>query len=300
MGYLFLTISVFCGTVKGFCGKKTSGFVNTYADAMKTNIIRMILCMLIGLIMIAFQNNIAMLKINSNVLFISALSGLSTSVFVVSWIVSVKKGAYMMLDVFLMLGVLVTICLSAAFFKESVKPVQWLGFALLTLSVIIMCSYNNSVKEKITFSSFVLLIIAGVSNGLTDFSQKLFVNSAPDCSKAVFNFYTYVFSVVTLFVFCIIFKLKNKNDAGADAAALKIKTIFGYVFVMSVCLFLNSYFKTLAAAHLTAAQLYPLCQGTSLALSAVMSALFFKERLTAKCVLGIVLAFFSLLIINLL
>ena len=249
--------------------------------------------------MIAFQNNIAMLKINSNVLFISALSGLSTSVFVVSWIVSVKKGAYMMLDVFLMLGVLVTICLSAAIFKESVKPVQWLGFALLTLSVIIMCSYNNSVKEKITLSSFVLLLIAGVSSGLTDFSQKLFVNSAPDCSKAVFNFYTYVFSAVTLFVFCIIFKLKNKNGAEPDAP-LKVKTIFGYVFVMSVCLFLNSYFKTLAAAHLTAAQLYPLCQGTSLALSAVMSALFFKERLTAKCVLGIVLAFFSLLIINLL
>ena len=37
---------------------------------------------------------------------ISAFSGVTTSVFVVCWLISVEKGAYMMLDVFLMSAVL--------------------------------------------------------------------------------------------------------------------------------------------------------------------------------------------------
>ena len=40
-------------------------------------------------------------------ILISALSGISTAIFVVSWLISVKKSAYMMLDIFLTLGTLV-------------------------------------------------------------------------------------------------------------------------------------------------------------------------------------------------
>ena len=69
---------------------------------------------------------------------------------------------------------------------------------------------------------------------------------------------------------------------------------------MSVCLFLNSYFKTMAAGILPSAILYPLSQGASLILSSFMSMLFFKEKLTAKCITGIALSFAGLLIINLL
>lgn len=69
---------------------------------------------------------------------------------------------------------------------------------------------------------------------------------------------------------------------------------------MSVCLFLNSYFKTLASGHLGAVLLYPLNQGCALILSAVMAAVLFKEKLTAKAVIGILTAFVGLLIINLL
>ena len=69
---------------------------------------------------------------------------------------------------------------------------------------------------------------------------------------------------------------------------------------MAVCLFLNSYFKTLAAARLDSAVLYPLNQGLALMLSMIMAAVFFKEKITPRCVIGLCLAFGGLLIINLL
>jgi len=44
--------------------------------------------------------------------------------------------------------------------------------------------------------------------------------------------------------------------------------------------------------------LYPLLQGLSLVLAVVMSAIFFKERITKTCILGIFIAFVALLTIN--
>ena len=76
--------------------------------------------------------------------------------------------------------------------------------------------------------------------------------------------------------------------------------IFLYILIMSVCLFLYSYFKTLAARYLSSAQLYPLSQSGSLILSTMMSAALFHERLNIKCVVGIALSFVALIVINVL
>ena len=52
MGYLFLLIALLAGVTKGYCGKKTSGYTNSLRDATLANIIRMMLCILIGFILI--------------------------------------------------------------------------------------------------------------------------------------------------------------------------------------------------------------------------------------------------------
>ena len=73
-----------------------------------------------------------------------------------------------------------------------------------------------------------------------------------------------------------------------------------YITVMATCLFLNSYFKTMAAITEPSAVLYPCTQGIALVLSTLMSAVFFKEKLTVKCVLGVIITLIGLLIINVL
>lgn len=298
MGYLFLAISLLSGVTKGYCGKKTSGYVSGYQEAMLTNTIRMIICIVIGLVMIFLGGEIGMIRPNAYLLAVSALSGISTSVFVVCWLIAVQRGAYMMLDVFLMLGVLVPLFMGRFLFRETVSVKQWIGIGILLVAVYIMCSYNNSIKSKMTVSSLLILIVCGVANGLTDFSQKLFVKTNVGVSTAVFNFYTYLFSALTLSVFYGIARRKRKD--GHEEETFHIRKIFGYVMVMSICLFLNSYFKTLAAGYLDSATLYPLSQGASLILSSVMAATLFRERLNAKGIIGIVVAFAGLIVLNVL
>lgn len=298
MGYLFLALALLAGSTKGYCGKKTSGFVREYKDAMFTNFVRMVLCILISFLLLALSGRLSLLAVDLNVILITLLSGVTTSVFVVAWLLAVRRGAYMMLDVFLMLGVIVPLLLSEFLFDEKIRLNQWAGLLVLLVAVVIMCSYNNQIKEKMSLKSLGLLVLCGIANGLTDFSQKLYVKTVADSSAAVFNFYTYIFSALVLLVFYLGAKVTDKTGSSSETDVLR--RVGGYVAVMSVCLFLNSYFKTMAAGILPSAILYPLSQGASLILSSFMSMLFFKEKLTAKCITGIALSFAGLLIINLL
>lgn len=295
MGYLFLVVALFAGLTKGYCGKKTSGYVSGYKDAMFANTIRMFMCILIGFCMILASGGVSLLKINTETLLVSLLSGVANSAFLVLWLVTVKRGAYMMLDVFSTAGVLIPMIGCAVFFNEKISLNQIVGFVILVFAVYIMCSYNVSLNGKMTATSFVLLVACGVSNGLLDFSQKLFNQVSKDVPISVFNFYTYLFSAIILGVCYFVFKSKSE-----DKTPTRIKPIFGYIAVMAICLFLHSYFKTLAGGLIPAAKLYPLFQGMTLVASTFMSAIFFKEKITVRCVVGIIFVFVALITINVL
>ena len=295
MGYFFLLIALLLGWVKGFFGKKASEYTHGFSDAIFANIVRMLVCTTIGGIIILAADGPEALLPSVKLLLFSALSGISTAMFVVMWLVCIKRSAYMMLDIFLMLGGLIPLIVSSIFFDENIKPTQWFGFCVLVIAVILMCAYNNSIKAKITLPTFLLLVVCGIANGIADSSQKLFIKNIPDGSAAAFNLYTYVFAAIIL---TISYAVVRKPATAPKV--LNLKKISGYILIMGICLFANSYFKTLAAGYLSAVLLYPLNQGCALILSAVMSASLFKEKLTPKAVIGIIAAFAGLLIINLL
>ena len=134
MGYIFLLISLFAGTLKGYCGKKTSNYTSSFGNAVFANTIRMLLCILIGFVLILATEDLRILIPSRTLLLVSALSGVSSAVFVVAWLICVKKSAYMMLDIFLMLGVLIPLTASDIFFSESIKLTQWVGIGVLFLA----------------------------------------------------------------------------------------------------------------------------------------------------------------------
>ena len=70
------------------------------------------------------------------------------------------------------------------------------------------------------------------------------------------------------------------------------------ILIMSVCLFINSYFKAMANDYLTPTQVYPIYQAGGLIFSALMAAFFFKEKITLRCAIGLVLAFIAILLLK--
>ena len=294
MGYLFLSVALVCGAIKGFCGKKMSSYAENLHSAALINLVRMTVCVLISLCVVILSGNIGSLKASGSLIAISALAGVSTAAFIVTWLLSVRNSAYMMLDVFLMLGTLVPIISGRILFAEVIGIRKIIGLTVLVAAVIIMCSYNNSVKAKFTPSSFILLVLCGISNGVTDLSQKIATKTTESLSVDIFNFYTYIFAALTLLLTLVFIPKKEKTDTEGGT----LKPIV-YVLIMAGALTANSYFKTQAAFYLYSAELYPLNQGGSLILSTFMATVFFKEKLKVSAVIGVVLAFVALMIINL-
>lgn len=295
MGYLFLSFALICGAVKGFCGKKISGYAENIKSAVFLNLIRMLLCIVFGFVIIVFSADIACFSFDINIILISAMSGIGTAFFVVSWLLAVSKSTYMMLDVFLMLGTLVPIVTGYLIYSEPVGMRQIIGFALLLMAVLTMCSYNNTVKEKLSLGSVFLLICCGLMNGIASASQKVYVNTFPETPISIFNLYTYVFASIVLFLFFVFTSGKEHIKFNDDGS----KKTYVFICIMAVALSLHSYFSTMAASYLDSVRLYPLSQGASLIISTLMASILFKEKLTFKAIIGIVSSFIALLIINL-
>lgn len=294
MGYLFLSFALICGAVKGFCGKKISGYAENIKSAVFLNLIRMLLCIVFGFVIIVFSADIACFSFDINIILISAMSGIGTAFFVVSWLLAVRKSAYMMLDVFLMLGTLIPIVTGYLIYSEPVGMRQIIGFALLLMAVLTMCSYNNTVKEKLSLGSVFLLICCGLMNGIASASQKVYVNTFPETPISIFNLYTYVFASIVLFLFFVFTSGKEHIKFNDDGS----KKTYVFICIMAVALSLHSYFSTMAASCLDSVRLYPLSQGASLIISTLMASILFKEKLTFKAIIGIVSSFIALLIIN--
>ncbi len=85
---------------------------------------------------------------------------------------------------------------------------------------------------------------------------------------------------------------------GQKDKRLPWRRVVGYIVAMSICLFLYTYFKTLAAEKIPATQIYPLFQGGSLLLSTVMSMLIFGEKPNGQCIMGCLLCLAGLLVVN--
>lgn len=293
MSYLFLTIALLSGATKGYFGKKTSGLITNTHDSVYISTIRFIICVVISLVICLFDGG---LSLAPSGLLICGLSGISQALFVCMWLLAVHSGAYMMVEVFLTVGIIIPTVLCNIFFKESISVYQWCGFAVLIAAAYIMCTYNNSIKSKISVKSYLVLLICGIANGFVDFAQKLFVKTQTEYTISVFNLYTYTFAALLLALIFIFEKGFFKKTLSTNC---NIKSFGIYVFAMAVCLFLYSYFKTLAGKSIPAIIMYPVCQGVSMILSALMANFIFKERINKQGIMGMLLAFISLMIITL-
>jgi drug/metabolite transporter (DMT)-like permease len=299
MGYIFLSIALLTNTIKGYCGKQMSRFSAKLGDTLLICFFRMLMCIGTSAVILAVSGGFFGLEITPKLIGYAAFSGISTAILVAAWLFAANSSGYMMLEVFQMLGVGVTILLSFVIFGEEITARDVIGFAVVVFAAYLM---HAGTKIKPTLKTLAVVILCGLANGMTDFSQKAFTYSGLDTTTAQFQFCSYFFAAATLIVLFSAMNIGKKKDetdpTSGDAVAILKKT-WVYVLIMAVCLYGNAYFKTEAATLLSAAKLYPMSQGGTMALGTLMSAFVFKEKLTLKAYASIAITFIGLLIINL-
>lgn len=292
MGYISVFLALLAGTTKGFFGKRISVKTSTQRKSVFVNAVRMVLCVLISFIVLIPEMLRGGIYLDASAWLYGSLSGIMLSLFLVTWLLAVRRGAFMLISVTQMFGVIVTLVCAFLVFRTPILPRQILGVLILVIAVVIMGSYSTSLKGKLSVGTVLLLLLCGVSSGLYDFSLKLFTHGS-GASISTLNLISYAASA---FVLALVLLLPTHEER-FDAKKLLGATLLP-LLIMSVCLFLNSYFKALANNYLTPAQVYPIYQAGGLIFSAAMSAIFFKERITPRCVVGLVLAFIAILFLK--
>lgn len=296
MGYIFLAIALLTNNIKGYCGKQMSRYSAKLNDTLLICFFRMLMCIGTSAIILAVTGGFFGLEITSKLIGYAAFSGISTAILVAAWLFAANSSGYMMLEVFQMLGVGVTIFMSFVFYREEITVRDLIGFCVLVFAAYLM---HAGTKVKPTLKTLAVVILCGLANGMTDFSQKAFIYSGLDTTTAQFQLCSYIFAAATLIVLYTAMTAGKKPEDNDGGAVAILKKTWYFVLIMAVCLYGNSFFKTEAANYLSAAKLYTLSQGGTMTIGTLMSAFIFKEKLTLKSYVSIAITFIGLLIINL-
>lgn len=307
MGYLYVALALLSGGIKAFCGKKISGKTPTIKNAILTNFIRMLFCIAFGFLFVLVIDGVGALKMDKMAILLALGGSLATCVFLVSWLLAMRKNAYMTVEAFVLASMLVPVLLKLAFYGEQVGAFQWIGLAILLFSVVLMSIYNNQTKGKLTAVGLLLLLVVCLGNGLNSFTQNIFKTEFSSFSAAAFNFYVYVFSAALLGVTFLCIKEKPSEETEGQVCdeleekePLFDKVKLLYIAIMAIFLFCNSYFITLANGYLPAVKLNPLLNVSALFVGLFISVVFFKEKLKTISVIGISLMIVGVLFINVL
>lgn len=285
---LYLILAVIAGASKGFCGKKISGYVNSISDSIVMNIIRMFICCLIGVIFAAVQR--ASFAVSGKELAIYIFSGVSMAAFLISWLIAVKSGAYMLINAFTTASFTVTMVFGFMVFRERISVKQIISMFFIIAAIMFLMKYSSKIKAKITVKDFMLLMVVLISSGFTNVAQKMFTAWIPGGNKVIFNFYTFL---ITLAALCISMPIISSN---APKANFNYKKVVPYIAVMAVMLFANSYFLTAATTVMSSVILFPLNHVLSLTAATLMAAIFFKEKITRTSAAGIICTVISILL----
>lgn len=314
MAYVFVSLSLIFLTVKGYLGKKTSTCVSNSGDAVLFSLVRMLLCIIIGLVPVAFDNAWSFLALDGGMAAICLLVGAANAVYISSWILAVQDNAMVTVDVMLTIGSIIPAVLCHILDWERLRMPKVLGFLIVILATVILAGGSKKVRKKKSFWVILLPILSAVGEGMVSFSQQLYKQyySSSDAlagkmyPMSIYHFYTYVIASLFLLVFFVVYrqvsvsKMKAAGTYEHVSCLAPLKKTFWFIAMMAVCMFVAAYFQTEATSNhgMSSQVMYPLIKAGSLVLNAFMAQFAFGEKITRRRVLGVLIALVGIIVMN--
>lgn len=181
------------------------------------------------------------------------------------------------------MGIVIPMILSLILWREMPALLQWIGILMSMVAIGIINIKPNDFKGAQIKTSLLMFFIIG---GLGDFFNKLFeVNVGAR--------YTDLFLVVVFAtaLFASLYNtIKHKNIT---------KQSIVYGVAVGIPNMLTAFFLINALSMMNATVVFPLYSGGAIMLSMVWSMIAFNEKLKRKDIVGIVMIFMALILINL-
>ena len=291
--YIFLIIILLLRVPQNFSSKKTSGLVTNSQSYFLYGTYSYTLAGLIAFVMLLFDG---MSGFSLSAVGISALGAVSLAVSLFCSIEALKSGVMVLAAMASSAGLLLP-CIAGIFmFNEPMKPMQFIGIALLIFSGWLLIGYSKEQTGSFTPRTLLLLIGSMLSNGSVMLAQKMFSKYLPDTSVSIFSFLTFGLIGIGMFIGLVPSLLSQSGRAKIAAVP---KPVFLYGTISSIILLAINQLATLAGRNVPSAIMFPINDGGATIITAITAAIFFKEKLTVRSVCGLILGIGSLIVINL-
>lgn len=289
----FFIIILLLRVPQNFSSKKTSGLVTNSQSYFLYGTYSYTLAGLIAFVMLLFDG---MSGFSLPAVGISALGAVSLAVSLFCSIEALKSGVMVLAAMAGSAGLLLP-CIAGIFmFNEPMKPMQFIGIALLIFSGWLLIGYSKEQTGSFTPRTLLLLIGSMLSNGSVMLAQKMFSKYLPDTSVSIFSFLTFGLIGIGMFIGLVPSLLSQSGRAKIAAVP---KPVFLYGTISSIILLAINQLATLAGRNVPSAIMFPINDGGATIITAITAAIFFKEKLTVRSVCGLILGIGSLIVINL-
>lgn len=190
-------------------------------------------------------------------------------------------------------GLIVPCILGALFLNEPMSPVQAVFIAVLLLSTVLLMKSSHDLFGSLTPKTVLCLFGNFFTNGMVMFCQKLFGIRQPGGNVSLFSMLTFLIPAVMLAVISLTMHAKGKENTQKLP-----KKIWVYTAFLAFAVFVIQQFVTLLSPMVSSAVLFSFVNGGATVIAAAVGAAVYREKLTLRSCVGIVLAVASMICIK--
>lgn len=214
-------------------------------------------------------------------------------------LLALSRGPLSYTTVIVSLSTLITALSGVLFWQETLKPLQFLGIALMILCLILSVKKEPVKQEKETGKRalsgwLVLSLLSMALNGGVGILQKTHQSSVHREELPAFLVVAFVVSAVFSGFCCLFFTIRARREnkeprSGENAVRLprcssRLMVIF---LIAGVCVALCHCINLYLSGVVAAAVFFPIVNGGALMLTTLASLIFFRERLGVPQWLGL-------------
>lgn len=229
------------------------------------------------------------------------------------------KGASLTVCTMFGLGGLVISCVFSIFmFDEPMSIAQAAGLVLFFVGAYLLTPQSKSsddaeaqasLSSRISPRTWIMLIVNLLANGFIMLVQKYFSVKVKDGNVAMFSFLTFALDALILLLCALTVALGKRRNKDADKSSDGggMKAIFGLSGQLIVCgallafaLFVINLVVTELGKTVPAVILFPVSSAISIGLSVIIGQIAFKEKMTLRNFIGLVIGLAGIIVIGML
>lgn len=193
------------------------------------------------------------------------------------------------------LNMLITMTVSMIFYGETISELQIIGILLLIVTFYLGSTARASQGKKMTLKWLIFALLSFLGGGALGVLIKTHQYYFPGQYMISYLVIGFLSAALLAGVLIIIRRVKH----GERLEALKHKNVIYLVLIAGITTAVGNYFFVKLISDIPTVVLFPVSNGGQIVLMTVISVFVFKEKLTPRSILGIIIGVIAIVLISL-